>query len=148
LSVFFTDRDLGVAFPAILREGGLDVERHSDHFRPDCPDDEWIAEVATRGWVAITHDGRIRYKPNELAAVVRHDLALLVVVGKAPYADLARSFVATYAKITRFLESHAPPLIAKVYRASPQELRESPNAPGRVELWYPEPTTRRRAVRR
>lgn len=30
--VFFTDRDLGKKFPTILREGGLTVERHADHF--------------------------------------------------------------------------------------------------------------------
>ena len=142
MSVFFTDRDLGLKFPAILREAGLEVERHSDHFRPDCPDDEWMADIAVRGWVAVTHDGRIRYKPNELAAVVRHDVTLLVVIGKAPYPDLARSFVATRARIDYFLESHAPPLIAKVYRATPSELAKSPNAAGRVELWYPKPDAR------
>lgn len=36
-----------------------------------------------------THDGRIRYKPNELAAVVEHRVALLVMIGHAPYAKLA-----------------------------------------------------------
>jgi hypothetical protein len=66
---FFTDRDLGLQFPAILCHAGLRVERHADHFAPNCPDEEWLGTVAARGWVAITHDQRIRYKPNELAAV-------------------------------------------------------------------------------
>jgi hypothetical protein len=88
--VFFTDRDLGLKFPAILREGGLRVERHADHFAHDCADADWLREVSARGWVAITHDGRIRYKPNELAAIVVHKVSLLVVVGKAPHPDLAR----------------------------------------------------------
>jgi len=28
--VFFTDRDLGLQFPAILRDAGIHVERHAD----------------------------------------------------------------------------------------------------------------------
>ena len=34
-------------------------------------------------WVALTHNLRIRYTPNELAAVIRHQVRLLVIVGKA-----------------------------------------------------------------
>jgi hypothetical protein len=73
---FFTDRDLGLRFPEILREAGLRVERHADHFAPTCPDEEWLRAIAARGWVAVTHDARIRYKPNELAAVIAHDVTL------------------------------------------------------------------------
>jgi len=135
--VFFTDRDLGLKFPAILREGGLSVETHRDHFPPTCTDSEWLAAVAAKGWVALTHDGRIRYKPNELAEVVRHRATLLVVVGKAPYPVLAQSFVATMTRITRFLSAHEPPVIGKVYRATPSELDRDAGAAGRVELWYP-----------
>src|SRR5438874_914842 len=65
--VFFTDRDLGIAFPAILAAAGLSVERHRDHFPPDCADERWLEVVGQRGWVALTHDRHIRYKPNELA---------------------------------------------------------------------------------
>lgn len=36
-----------------MRTGGLD----------------WLSVVGERGWVALTRDTRIRYKPNELAAV-------------------------------------------------------------------------------
>lgn len=135
--VFFTDRDLGLKFPAILREAGLSVETHRDHFPPTCPDSTWLAAVAAKRWVPLTHDGRIRYKPNELAEVVRHRVTLLVVVGKAPYPVLAQSFVATVPRVMKFLSSHQPPLIAKVYRATPRELERNAHAPGRVELWYP-----------
>ena len=127
--VFFTDRDLGHQFPAILKAGGLTVERHSDHFTHNCPDDTWLGQVSAKGWVAVTHDSRIRYKPNELAAVVVHKAALLVVV--------ARAFVATSPKILTFVAEQARPFIAKVYRASPAALRKNPAAAGHVELWYP-----------
>jgi hypothetical protein len=93
--------------------------------------------VASHGWVAVTHDARIRYKPNELAAVQAHNVALLVVIGHAPNADLARSFIASVDRIARFVTTHEPPFIAKVYRPSKGDIEKTPDAPGRVELWYP-----------
>jgi len=127
--VFFTDRDLGTRFPEILRAGGLVVERHADHFAPDTSDEEWLETVGRREWIAITHDRRIRYKPNELAAVRRHRVMLLVVVGKAPLPDLANSFVQTLPQIRAFLGAHRAPFIAKVYRHT------ASLAGGHVVLW-------------
>lgn len=135
--IFFTDRDLGKRFPEILSAAGLQVERHADHFAHDCPDTVWLEEIGRRGWTAVTHDGRIRYKPNELAAVVQHRVGLLVVIGHAPYPDLARSFVATRDRIIAFLERHEPPFIAKVYRPNAAQVADNPNTPGSVALWYP-----------
>lgn len=134
--VFFTDRDLGKQFPSLLEAAGLSVERHDLHFGPTAADEEWLRAAGSRGWVAITHDKRIRYKPNEVAAVVAHRVALLVVVGHAPFAELARSFIATRRPIERFIERHSPPYIAKVYRATEKHVARHPDAPGRVELWY------------
>lgn len=135
--VFFTDRDLGKQFPDILREAGLTVERHADHFAPDCPDPEWLRVVGRRRWVAITHDRNIRYKPNELQAVIEHRVLLLVVIGHAPFRELAEAFAATSARILRFVAEHPPPCIAKVYRPSPAEIATDPATPGRIEQWYP-----------
>jgi hypothetical protein len=135
--VFFTDRDLGKRFPEILRSAGLAVERHADHFAHDCPDEVWLEEIGRSGWIAITHDGRIRYKPNELAAVMQHRVALLVMIGNAPYPVLANAFVATRERIWSFLDRHGPPFIAKVYRPSATDLVTNPGAPGNIVLWHP-----------
>ena len=135
--VYFTDRDLGKRFPEILRSGGLTVERHADHFAPGAPDEEWLETVGKRGWIALTHDRRIRYKPNERNAVMRHGVALLVIVGAAPFPELAHAFVATAQRVERFLLAHEPPFIAKVYRPAPAEFARGATA-GRIELWYPE----------
>ena len=85
----------------------------------------------------VTHDSRIRYKPNELAASVADKVALLVIVGKAPYSDLAHGIVATLDPVLAFLAANPPPVIGKVYRPSPADLSRSPTARGRVERWYP-----------
>ena len=69
--------------------------------------------------------------------MIRHRVRLVVVVGKAPYPDLARSFVNTRASIEAFIEETAAPFIAKVYRPRPAELTADPTARGRIERWYP-----------
>ena len=135
--IFFADRDLGTRFPAILNDAGLTVRRHRDYFSPDCPDEVWLETVGKEEWIAGSHDTRIRYKPNELAAVVRHNVRLLVVIGKAPFPQLAKHFVATAPKISEFVEQHSAPWIAKVYRPSATDLAKNQNAPGSVSLWNP-----------
>lgn len=135
--IYFTDRDLGKQFPARLRQAGLQVERFFDHFGDTTPDTEWLGAVGRSGWVAITHDERIRYKANELAAVLQHRVAMLVVVGHAPYPELAEHFVRTIARIEAFVDGRSPPYIAKVYRPTPKELSLRADAPGSVSLWYP-----------
>jgi hypothetical protein len=132
---FFTDRDLGKQFPAILRTAGFSVERHADHFRPETPDDEWLQTVATRGWVIITHDQRIRYKVNERDAVMRSGASMLVMIGKAPFPELGHAMANTMNRVLRFLDETPAPFIAKVYRAAPRELARDPQAPGHVALW-------------
>lgn len=135
--VYFTDRDLGLKFGEILKAAGLAIERHRDHFDPDCPDEEWLHWVGKRGWVALTHDARIRYKPSERAAVERNNVRLLVVIGAAPYPELAVSFVRSHQRVEAFLKREHAPFIAKVYRASPAALLTNPDAPGRIERWWP-----------
>jgi hypothetical protein len=136
--VYFTDRDLGKSFPDTLAAAGLTIERHHDLFPPDGSDEEWLEHCGRNGRVAITHNHRIRYTPNQLAAVVQHKVALIVVIGKAPLPQLARNFVATLQKVEEFLAEHEPPLIEKVYRASPAELAKNAVARGSVTLWYPQ----------
>ena len=133
--IFFTDRDLGRHFPELLRSAGLNVERHVDHFSDSAPDEEWIAAVAERGWIAITHDKRISRRPNEREAVFRAGLGLLIVVGAAPHAELATSFIATLPRIASFLGKHDPPFIARVYRPTPADVAKKRHPVGRVELW-------------
>jgi hypothetical protein len=76
-------------------------------------------------------------KPNELAAVVRHNVRLLVVIGKAPFPQLAQHFGATLPRIIEFVEHHSAPWIAKVYQPSPGELAKNAGAQGSVSVWYP-----------
>jgi hypothetical protein len=135
--VYFTDRDLGKQFPRILAEAGIAVERHADLFPPDGSDEQWLEYCGASGRVAISHNSRIRYVPNELAAVKRFDVALLIVVGKVPAAELARNFVRTLPRIEAMLDERRPPFIAKVYRPTSSATTRLATVAGSVELWFP-----------
>lgn len=136
-TAWFTDRDLGKQFPRILTDAGLSVQRHGDLFPPDGSDEQWLEHCGRNGLVAVTHNSRIRYVPNELRAVVHFGVKLVVVVGKASTTELAHNFVNTVHRLEAMLEQHPAPLILKVYRAAPAELLARPAAAGRVEVWYP-----------
>lgn len=135
--VFFTDRDLGNRFADILIEAGIAVERHREHFADDAKDVDWISEVARRGWVAITHDKAISRRPNERDAVLQAGLGLLIVVGAAPYHELARNFVDTLPRITAYLSRRTRPFIARIYRPTPSDVARKLRPIGRVEHWLP-----------
>lgn len=132
IPTYFVDRDLGrYVFANVLMEAGLEVEVHDDHFSPDTPDEDWLREVAARGWVVVTGDKAILRTRLEMAALRESRALVLVVIGrKAPVSQLARNFVNTQGRIQRFLETAEPPAIAKIYRPGP---RERPGSPGRVK---------------
>jgi hypothetical protein len=135
--IYFTDRDLGKQFPRILADAGIPVERHGDLFPPDGSDEQWLEHCGEQGRIAISHNSRIRYVPNELAAVKRFKVPLLILVGRATTAELAHNFVRSLARIEALLDEQEPPFIAKVYRAMPGDLAKSATASGRVEVWFP-----------
>jgi hypothetical protein len=71
---------------------------------------------------------------------MQHGVAMLLVVGRAPYPTLAEHFVHALPRIEAFLAGHAPPCIAKVTRPAPKESARRADAPGSVSLWYPRPS--------
>jgi len=105
--VYFTDRDLGKQFPRILAEAGIVVERHLDLFRPEGIDEEWLEHCGTKGRIAVSHNSRIRYVPNELEAVKRFKVPLLILVGQVTSAELAHNFIRTLPRIEAFLEGRS-----------------------------------------
>lgn len=119
--------------PRILRQAGLRVERHDDHFPPTATDEEWLTEVGRRGWVALSHNKRIRYVSRETEALMNAGVRAFMLIGKAPHRELAENFVASIQRVEAFLAEHPGPFIAKVYRPSGE--RAGPDAAGRVSMW-------------
>ena len=117
-AVFFIDRSVGkksVAEP--LREAGLSVELHDDHFPQDALDEEWLTEVGRRKWCVLTRDDRIRYRRLEAQAVRNAKVAMFVIVSKnLTGPQTAEVVLKALGRISRFLSSHRRPFIAKIYR--------------------------------
>jgi hypothetical protein len=118
-----------------MRKAGLQVERHGDHFRHDTPDEEWLAVVAARQWIAVTHDANIRRRPNQKTAVLEGGLGLIVVVGKLPFPELAEHFVNAISMVERFVHRHERPWIARFYPPTPKEIATKLKPRGRIEIW-------------
>ncbi|MBI2567470.1 MAG: hypothetical protein HYV63_10600 [Candidatus Schekmanbacteria bacterium] len=107
-----------------------------DHFAPGAPDEEWLPEVAARGWVILRQDERMLRAPALRNAVLESGGALLILVGgSVPARVTAESFINTLDQMERFLQKHKPPFIAKVFRPSPGKMRSEPR-PGRIELKF------------
>src|SRR5680860_935758 len=69
---FFFDRSLGKITAQRLRDAGCTVHLIADFYPTDAkdiPDETWIAEGCSRGWVLLTKDQRIRYRAAELASL-------------------------------------------------------------------------------
>jgi hypothetical protein len=113
---YFIDRDLGLRFADSLKSAGLRVERADDHFKNDTADEIWLPEVASRGWVAVTRDTRIRYSPLALTALMTSGARLLVIVGKLTSAEAANVFLAHRKKIERLVHAETNAFVAKVRR--------------------------------
>lgn len=113
---WFIDRDLGRRFAEALQSEGLHVERADDHFRNDTPDDDWLPIVASRGWVAVTRDKRIRYSPLALTALMTSGARLFVIVGNLTAADTATLFLRHKNRIARCVAHEKSAFIAKVRR--------------------------------
>ena len=68
-----------------LADAGLQLRLHKNLFKPDCPDVDWLPEVARNKWVLLTKDKGIRRRPIERQA--------LLIPG-------ARSFILTAGEMT------------------------------------------------
>lgn len=93
------------------------VEVHDDHLPQAAPDEEWIALVGRRGWVAITKDRNVRYRAAEHEAIRRHSARVVVIRMKnATGADIAELLVRGRRRIAGFTAKTPPPFVAGLYR--------------------------------
>jgi len=113
----FLDRNLGRHIVANqLRSEGIAVEVHDDHLSPAAPDEDWIALVGRKNWLAITKDRNIRYRTAELDAIRRHSARVFVIRMKnATGPEVAELLVKGRRRIVRFATTTPPPFVAGIY---------------------------------
>ena len=94
---FFVDRSLGRHLvPGALRAAGWTLRAHHEVFgqRDEAvPDVEWLEYCSREALVVLTADRRLRYRPEEIAAIRRHRVKAFVLVGgNLRAAEQARRF--------------------------------------------------------
>ena len=115
---FFLDRSLGKTTAARLREAGYVVHLIADHYpndASDVPDEEWIAEGCSNGWVLLTKDKRIRYRAEELEALQAGHLFCLVS-GNMNIAEMTQAFLDALPRIERAALEEPDRVLARVPR--------------------------------
>jgi len=116
--VLYLDRNLGNhVIATVLREAGHRVEIHDDHLPIDAPDEDWIALVGRKGWVAVTKDKNVRYRIGEINAIKSFNARVIVVRAKnATGSDIAELLVCYHERIRRFSLRTPAPFVAGIDR--------------------------------
>lgn len=98
-----------------MRESGFDITAHDERFPEGTPDTVWLPEVGASGQVVLTKDKKIRYTPQELAALRRARVRVFVLVGgNLRSEDMARAFIQARARMDALLAEHGTPFVARV----------------------------------
>jgi predicted nuclease of predicted toxin-antitoxin system len=124
--VFFLDRSLGKKKVAqALRQAGAVVEVHADHFPSDARDEDWLQVVGSRGWIVLTKDERIRYRPNERRALLRAGVRAFILTGRnLTGEEMGEVFVASLRRMTKLVHQRRGAFIAAVTRAGVRLVRQ------------------------
>jgi len=110
---------------AQLSAGGMRIEAYHQHFALDnVPDGEWLSFVGSKGWIALSHNKRIRYERDELDDLMTAGVKAFFIVGKGPHPAFASAFLRNLHKMKRLLRKCSEPFVAKVYQGRDD-----------VELW-------------
>lgn len=130
---YFIDVDLGIHFfTALSTDERFRVEFHDQHFPRGTDDSVWLTHIAERGWIAVTHDRKMRRDHRPIIARAR--ARVIVVVGRRPLAEQAENFLATYSSIERFVRKHSGRYMAKLYCPTEAD-RKKLKPKGRLEMW-------------
>ncbi len=115
-TVFFIDRSLGIEpIRTELINSGLTVEIHDDHFARDEEDRVWLKVVGERGWVVLTKDQRLRYRPLEISALRASNARVFVLTaGNLRGSEIAAVFLAALPRMFRILHSTPGPFVARL----------------------------------
>jgi len=101
-----------------LRNAGLNIEIHDDHFSQNAQDLEWLTAAGKNDWIVVTRDERIRYRVAEKHAVRRAKVRAFVLAAQGDLRAelLAEIFLKALPKIRRTVKQRKPPFIAKISR--------------------------------
>lgn len=101
-----------------LRSAGVHVELHEEHFAPDAPDVEWLAEVGRRAWIVLTKDDAIRRNPLERSALLAAGVRAFIITSQNMSGpDMAALVREHLPAISRVIRRERAPFIAVLTRS-------------------------------
>jgi hypothetical protein len=110
---------------AVLRDAGVQVERHLDHFAKGTLDEVWLPFVGEKGWILLTTDGRIRYRSNEKQAVIENNVRMFYFSNNnMSGGQMAAALEKALLEIYKLCAKQKPPFFAAITRAGDVYLRE------------------------
>jgi hypothetical protein len=116
--VFFTDENLGRhTVPEALRRAEEQVITFHERFSSGTRDQVWLPEVGRNGWILLTKDSRIRYRQNEMQALLSSKTRSFVLVStNLPGSEIAQIFVKALPRMKRLCQLECSPFIAHVHK--------------------------------
>jgi hypothetical protein len=103
--------------PQALRRAEEQVIAFHERFASGTKDPVWLSEVGRNGWVLLTKDSRIRYRRNEMQALLSSGARSFVLVSSnLPGKEMAETFVRALPAIKKMCARQPAPLIAHVHR--------------------------------
>jgi predicted nuclease of predicted toxin-antitoxin system len=116
---FFVDRSLGGKIvPEALRDAGASVVALGALFPPDAKDEEWLARCGVEGWVVLTRDKRLRYRPAEIAALRESGcLVFVLTAGEMTGPSMAEVLTRHLARMTEIAMTAERPAIYRITAA-------------------------------
>lgn len=124
---YFIDRSLGcVHLPEAFRKAGIKFIVHDDHFPADAKDEEWLSKAGECGWIVLTKDDKIRYRPLERMALMGAGVAAFIFSARnIKGSETAALFIQCRTEVEKFLKKTKRPFIARITRAGEVSLLES-----------------------
>jgi hypothetical protein len=109
--------------PEALRLAGEQIIAFNERFSSGTRDQAWLPEVGRNGWILLTKDSRIRYRRNEMQALLASKTRSFVLVSSnLPGSEIAQIFVKALPRMKR----QRPPFIAHVHKDGTVVLMRTP----------------------
>jgi hypothetical protein len=100
-----------------LRECGVQVEVHDDHFPQNALDEDWLSEAGKRGWIVLTKDDRIRYRPAALESYRANKVRVFIFSsGEMKAQEMAVAFIKALPRVLRLVQNKPAPFFARISR--------------------------------
>jgi len=113
----FIDCSIGKHPVGALRSAGANVVHLDDIFPQNTPDEEWLTEAGKQGWIVLTKDKGIRYKPNEITMFKKSGVVAVVLVsGNMKREEMAKLLCESLKNIFRAAGKATPPAMFALTR--------------------------------